>query len=208
VRRKIEGLDSIKIEEEDPAKAISLKNKKLKAKKAAKKAAAAVIEQDKTAHQQKQQLNSIEVIEEKFLNIDNNTITNQEELFRHQQEVIPQVKEIIPSPPLLERHVLSSPIQNIAFIPTPPSVHSSLEFKNGPYDQQMFYKGMQPPQPSPSQLSSIGYMTPEEPAHMIVDTSNCYFYYNEQQQQQQQFFADDYLYSYSPLETFVPPVYQ
>lgn len=207
VRRKMEGLDSIKIEEEDPAKAISLKNKKLKAKKAAKENAAAATEQHKTTHQQKQQLNSIEVIEQKFLNIDNTHITNQDDLSQFQQGVMAQVEEIIPSPPLLERHVLSSPVQNIAFIPTPPSIHSPLEFKNVPYDQQLVFKGMQIPQPPQSSLSSIGYMTPEEPAHMIADTSNCYFYYNEQQQQQQ-FLGEDYFYSYSPLETFIPPVYQ
>lgn len=203
VRRKMEGCDCIKIEEEDPAKAISLKNKKLKAKKAAKEAAAVVMEQ-------KQQHNSIEVNEQTSLINNNNNINNQTESFENHLEVMPQIEEILNTPPLLENHVLSSPVQSIAFIPTPPSIHSSLEFKNMPYDQQLVFKSIQSSQPSSLPLS-MGYMTPEEPAHMVVDASNRYFYYNEQQQQQpqhQQFFANDCMYGYSPLETFVPPVFQ
>lgn len=262
VRIKMEGLDCIKIEEENPARMISLKNKKMNERKA-KKAAAELEKAIAAAAAATGAPATASVVATAPATTATTTAEAKPKLTvtsLSQTIVNSPVTHSDFDPSLLEASIkkelesadtfYNSPALSVHDIPTqqPPQQQQL------PDHQTVYFRAMPTPSVAPSTVpaASTGYMTPAESSPIVQlmkpdEQRMCYYlnvpasapvsglYYEDAQQQQPQqpqyqpqmltpqhygmtptqqqhaaFFNDAAacVYGESPLETFVPPIYQ
>lgn len=203
VRRKVEGLDSIKIEQEDPAKMISLRNKKLRAKKAAAAAAAATEKSTSSTSPAP-------------ANIPSEASTPVTNTF--------PLHPLTPSPTAGSATIRFEEAPSV-YAPLPKPEHQGQEFCQDastsyqikpmpigmPATPNIIYDNNSSISTTPIEYQQLQYPVYNSQYDMPTQfDANCQFVQYAQPliSAPQAFYPQDYMYNFNPMETFVSPIYQ